>query len=161
MKALKETPEMELLTIQPGNYNRLISMQVMENLLQRYPKIDLVLAANDEQALGCVEAIDAVGRLKEIKVTGIDGNADAATSILQGRLFCYRRLQWARSGLPGNQGCHQASAGEKSPTKSFFPSPSSPKRLRRSGLLQQTKDLFQTGINWSKTPFGENRRKEG
>ena len=38
-------------------------------------------------ALGAIEAIDAVGRLAEIKVSGFDGNNDALRSVKEGRLF--------------------------------------------------------------------------
>jgi len=86
MKAIEETPNVNLLTCQPANYNRLKGMEVMENLLQRYSEIDVVLAANDEQALGCIEAIDAAGRLSKIFVTGCDANYDAVESIAAGRL---------------------------------------------------------------------------
>ena len=58
----------------------------MENLLQQFPKIDAVIATNDEMALGAIEAIDAAKRLKEIKVAGFDGNNDALKSISEGRL---------------------------------------------------------------------------
>jgi ABC-type sugar transport system substrate-binding protein len=56
-------------------------------LLQQFPKIDAVLAANDEMALGAIEAIDAAGKLKNIKVSGFDMNNDALKSIKAGRLL--------------------------------------------------------------------------
>jgi ABC-type sugar transport system substrate-binding protein len=62
-------------------------MQVMENLLQRYPQIDVVLCSNDEMAMGAIEAIDAAGRMKATKVVGIDANPDSSKSIQEGRLF--------------------------------------------------------------------------
>ncbi|RPJ06334.1 MAG: sugar ABC transporter substrate-binding protein, partial [Deltaproteobacteria bacterium] len=46
-----------------------------------------VLCSNDEMAMGAIEAIDAAGRMKEIKVIGIDANPDASRSIQEGRLF--------------------------------------------------------------------------
>lgn len=60
---------------------------VMENLLQRFPHIDAVLCANDEMALGALEAIDAAGRLNEMIVTGFDANRDAVQAVRDGRLF--------------------------------------------------------------------------
>jgi len=120
-RALKETPGMKLLTIQPADYNRLKAMQVMENLLQRYPKIDVVLAANDEQALGCVEAIDAAGRLREIKVTGIDANPDAAHSILAGRQFLSADYNGHDQGYIVTKAAIEYLHGNKIPKKVLLP----------------------------------------
>ena len=46
-----------------------------------------MLAANDEMALGAIEAIDATGRLSKIRVSGFDMNNDALKAIKAGRLF--------------------------------------------------------------------------
>lgn len=85
-RAIKEFPNVKVLTSQTAKFSRVEGMRVMENLLQQFPKIDLVLCANDEMALGAIEAIDAAKRLKEIKVSGFDGNNDAIKSISEGRL---------------------------------------------------------------------------
>ena len=85
-RAIKEFPNVKALTSQTAKFSRVEGMRVMENLLQQFPKIDLVLCANDEMALGAIEAIDAAKRLKDIKVSGFDGNNDAIKSISEGRL---------------------------------------------------------------------------
>lgn len=121
MKAIEETPGIELLTSQPANYNRLMGMQVMENLLQRFPKIDVVLAANDEQALGCVEAIDAAGRLGEIKVTGVDANTDAAQSIMEGRLWATADYSGLGQGYLVTKAAIEYLNGNKIPKKIILP----------------------------------------
>jgi ribose transport system substrate-binding protein len=120
-RAIKDTPGMELLTTQPANYNRLMAMQVMENLLQRYSKIDVVLAANDEQALGCIEAIDAAGRLKEIKVTWVDSNYDAANSIMAGRQFASADYSGHDQGYLATKAAIKFLNGEKIPKKIILP----------------------------------------
>jgi ribose transport system substrate-binding protein len=120
-RALKETPDMKLLTIQPADYNRLKAMQVMENLLQRYPKIDVVLAANDEQALGCIEAIDAAGKLGQIKVTGTDANPDAAASILAGRQFATADYSGHDQGYIVTKAAIEFLRGNKIPKKVMLP----------------------------------------
>jgi ribose transport system substrate-binding protein len=76
----------ELLASQTAKFSRVEGQNVMENLLQQFPKIDAVIAGNDEMALGAIEAIDAAGRLGEIKVSGFDGNNDAKKAIKEGRL---------------------------------------------------------------------------
>lgn len=86
MKAIEEAGA-TLLTSQTAKFSRVEGQNVMENLLQQFPEIDAVICGNDEMALGAIEAIDAVGRLAEIKVSGFDGNNDALRSVKEGRLF--------------------------------------------------------------------------
>ncbi|RPJ11960.1 MAG: sugar ABC transporter substrate-binding protein [Deltaproteobacteria bacterium] len=85
-RAVKEFPNVKVLASQTAKFSRVEGMRVMENLLQQFPKIDGVICANDEMALGAIEAIDAAKRLKDIKVAGFDGNNDAIKSISEGRL---------------------------------------------------------------------------
>jgi len=120
-RAIKDTPGMKLLTTQPADYNRLKAMQVMENLLQRYPKIDVVLAANDEQALGCIEAIDAAGKLGQIKVTGTDANPEAAASIAAGRQFATADYSGHDQGYIATKAALEYLNGNKVPKKVFLP----------------------------------------
>jgi ribose transport system substrate-binding protein len=60
--ALKENPGAKLLASQPGNYQRLQALQVMENLMQSNSQIDGVLAANDAMAVGAIEALDGANK---------------------------------------------------------------------------------------------------
>jgi len=85
-RAIKEFPNVKVLASQTAKFSRVEGMRVMENLLQQFPKIDAVIATNDEMALGAIEAIDAAKKLKDIKVAGFDGNNDAMKSISEGRL---------------------------------------------------------------------------
>ncbi len=85
-RAIKEFPTVKLLTSQTARFSRVEGMRVMENILQQFPQIDGVMCANDEMALGAIEAIDAARRLNNIKVCGFDGNNDAMRSISEGRL---------------------------------------------------------------------------
>jgi len=86
-RALKEHPGIELLASQPGNYRRLPAVQVFENLMQRYPEIDGVVAANDDMAVGVAEALVAAGRGGKTKVVGIDAVPDGAAAIEAGRML--------------------------------------------------------------------------
>ena len=56
----------------------------MENMLQANGDIQAVFAANDEMALGAVEAI--AGASKNILVMGFDATDDAIASIKEGRM---------------------------------------------------------------------------
>ncbi|MGA7324574.1 MAG: sugar ABC transporter substrate-binding protein [Rhodomicrobium sp.] len=83
--ALKEFPDVKLLASQPGNYQRLKALEVMENLIQSHPQIDGVLAANDPMAVGALEALDGAGR--KALVAGINGSPEAIGLIKSGKLL--------------------------------------------------------------------------
>ena len=85
--AIAEFKGVKVLASQTAKYSRVEGMRVMENLVQRFPKIDLVIACNDEMALGAIEALDAAGRLSKTKVTGFDANNDALKSIAEGKML--------------------------------------------------------------------------
>jgi len=86
-RAVKETPGIEVLASQPGQYRRLPAVQVFENLMQRFPQIDAVVSANDDMAVGIAEALAAAGRGANTKVIGIDGIPDATAAIAAGKMF--------------------------------------------------------------------------
>jgi ribose transport system substrate-binding protein len=81
--ALKEAPGTKLLASQPGNYQRLQALQVMENLMQSNSQIDGVLAANDAMALGTVEAFKEA-KLKLPPIVGINAGKEVVELIKAG-----------------------------------------------------------------------------
>lgn len=85
MAAVDEFPDVTLLASQPGNFQRLQALQVMENLLQTYPEIDAVLAANDSMAMGAIEALEAANR--PALVVGLNGTQEAIDAIKAGTLL--------------------------------------------------------------------------
>lgn len=83
---VKQNSGIEVLAQQTALNQRAEGMKVMENLLVRFAKIDWVIAQNDEMALGAVQAIEAAGRQKEIKVSGFDANDDAVKAVSAGKM---------------------------------------------------------------------------
>jgi ribose transport system substrate-binding protein len=82
--ALKEFPNVKLLTSQSANYARKPAADLMNNLLRKYPQIDGILAANDPMALG---ALDALGpNRRTALVVGINASRDAADLIKLGQM---------------------------------------------------------------------------
>jgi len=84
--ALENFPNINLVAQQTAEFNRAIAMDVMQNLLQAHPGVSGVYAANDEMALGALEAIEAAGLGDQILVGGTDANADARQAMRDGRL---------------------------------------------------------------------------
>jgi ribose transport system substrate-binding protein len=81
-------PGVTVIADQVANYTREPALKFMEDMLQRFPagEIDVVYAHNDEMALGAVTALEAAGRLTEVKVVGIDGQETAYEAIRDGRM---------------------------------------------------------------------------
>ncbi|WP_300348044.1 ribose ABC transporter substrate-binding protein RbsB [Clostridium sp.] len=74
----------KFVSIQAADFDRQKGLQVMENILQANPKVQVVFAHNDEMALGAVKAIKASG--SKAMVIGFDGNDDAKDSIENGEM---------------------------------------------------------------------------
>jgi len=83
---LKDT-NIKVLTVQPGNSERALAMNVMQNILLLHPNVDLVFCSNDEMALGALRAVETMRPQTNIKVIGWDGTIDALDSIRKGKLF--------------------------------------------------------------------------
>ena len=123
LRALRDAKGMELLAAQPANYSRLQAVQVMENLVQRFPLVDVVLTSNDEMALGAVEALDAAGRLGKVKVTGVDATPPGVQSILQGRQFATLGFSGFDQGFISIEAAYRFLQGEKLPQQIILPVP--------------------------------------
>ncbi len=76
--------KLNVVASQVGDFDRTKGMTVMENMLQANPDIQAVFAANDEMALGAVEAISGAG--KDVMVVGFDATDDAIAAIKDGRM---------------------------------------------------------------------------
>ena len=76
--------KMKVVASQVANFDRAQGMSVMENMLQANGNIKAVFAANDEMALGAMEAITGAG--KNIMVVGFDATDDAIQSIKEGKM---------------------------------------------------------------------------
>lgn len=62
----KKYPNIKILDVQPGDWNKQKSLSVMENYLQKYKQIDAVYTADDDMMLGAMQAYKESGR-KDIK----------------------------------------------------------------------------------------------
>ncbi len=83
-EVLKKAPGIQVLASTTAKYNRQQAMKVMEDLLTRFPQIDMALCANDVMALGAKEAIQDARR--KILVAGIDAIPEALEAVRKGEL---------------------------------------------------------------------------
>lgn len=85
-EAISKFSDIKIVAKQAADFDRATAMKVMENILQANPEIDGVYAANDEMALGCLEAIEAAGRLNKITLIGCDDIDDMKNAIKAGKV---------------------------------------------------------------------------
>lgn len=69
-----------------ANYDRAEGMKVTEDWIQSFPKFEGIIAANDQMALGALEALKGANRLKGVLISGVDGVPDALTAIKAGEM---------------------------------------------------------------------------
>ena len=70
-----------------GNWERAQGSALMEEWLNNYENIDLVISNNDDMGLGAIDAIERNNNIKGIKVVGIDGTKEALEAINEGKLL--------------------------------------------------------------------------
>lgn len=89
MKGIAAYPEIQIIYEQDGAWLRRKGLEIMENALQRFEKIDLVYGHNDPMAMGAYIAAKNANRHQEMYFLGIDGLPGAeggAQAVLNGEL---------------------------------------------------------------------------
>ena len=86
MEILEGTPNLKVIASQSGNFTRAEGQPVMESFLKAHDKIDILLAHNDDMALGAIDAIKAAGKVpgKDIIIVGCDAPKTAFDAIIAG-----------------------------------------------------------------------------
>jgi ribose transport system permease protein len=87
LNGIEAHPGIKVVASQTANWERARAYTVAENLLQAHPDLDAIFAANDEMALGSLEAVAAARRLDQVAIIGFDAIPDAIDNIRSGRLL--------------------------------------------------------------------------
>ena len=79
-------PNFKVIASQTGNFTRAEGQAVMESFLKAHDDIDVLLAENDDMALGAIDAIKAAGKVpgKDIIIVGCDSVKAAFDAIVAG-----------------------------------------------------------------------------
>lgn len=86
-QVLKDQPGIELLDHQTANWDRTAAFPIVQAWLAKYgPRVTAVWAANDDMALGALEALRAAGLAGKIPVVGVDGIPEAVAAIAKGEM---------------------------------------------------------------------------
>ena len=81
-------PNFKVIASQTGNFTRAEGQAVMESFLKAHADIDVLLAENDDMALGAIDAIKAAGKVpgKDIIIVGCDSVKAAFDAIVAGEM---------------------------------------------------------------------------
>lgn len=104
-----------------ANWSRAEAMTKMEQVIGTGKNIDVVIANNDEMALGAIEALKSAGKLKDVPVVGIDATATGVAAVQSGEMamtvFQNAKLQ----GEKAVEIAQKAAAGEQLETYYWIP----------------------------------------
>ena len=115
-QALMES-EVVILETQACDWDSDRAKAVMENWLIVYDDIDGVWCANDNMALGAIEALTAAGLNGKVKVVGVNGVSEAVNAIESGDMVCsIGNNGWLQAGY-GLAYAHAALTGKFSTEK--------------------------------------------
>ncbi|WP_203932570.1 sugar ABC transporter substrate-binding protein [Virgisporangium ochraceum] len=85
--SLKKNPGVQLLDQQAANFSRAEALTVTKTLLTKHgDKVKGIWAANDDMALGALEALQQAGLTGKVAVVGIDAVPDAVRAVQNGTM---------------------------------------------------------------------------
>lgn len=85
---LGENTGVTLLAEQTANWSASEAMDIVETWLTKYPDVDAIWCANDDMAIGAIQALEAAGLAGKVLVCGADGIPGAKDAIKEGTMSC-------------------------------------------------------------------------
>ncbi len=116
-QAMKETSGIELVGEENADWDRTKGLNVMQNLLVAHPDVTGVWSANDQMALGAVEALRSAGKIGQIPIVGVDGADEAVQGIIKGEYAATVSQEGTREGYYGLVIPYKAYMGQLDPLK--------------------------------------------
>jgi ABC-type sugar transport system substrate-binding protein len=111
-EGIKAFGDIEVVAEQPADFDRTKGLDVMTNLMTKYPDLVGVFAENDEMALGAVQALGKKAG-DTVKVVGFDGTADGIKAIEAKTMLASIAQQPTELGKVAVQNAVKAAKGEK------------------------------------------------
>jgi ABC-type sugar transport system substrate-binding protein len=116
----KQAPGLNIVASLPGDWDSLKAANITNDTLQRSPDLVAIFCANDDMALGALEAARSAGKDKLI-VIGVDGNSNAVKSIKAGRLNASVAQLPYLVGMQAVENVKKALAGDKVQEMTYVP----------------------------------------
>ncbi|RQD77605.1 MAG: sugar ABC transporter substrate-binding protein [Candidatus Syntrophonatronum acetioxidans] len=85
-KVFDNSEKVDLVSVQPGNWDRNTAYNVATNLIQAHPDLKGIFSCNDVMALAAADAMKAAGKRDEMVIVGVDFIPEAQEAIKDGKL---------------------------------------------------------------------------
>lgn len=119
LDALSAFPEVRLVESVTGYYQRAPAREAALGLLERHPKLEALLVANDLMAMGVLQALDETRR--DLLMVSVNGTPDAVSAIKQGRLLASAAFDTLGFGCLGMEAAARFLRGESVPRRIVLP----------------------------------------
>jgi ribose transport system substrate-binding protein len=114
-------PNVNVLSIQPSDWDPVKGMKVMENWLTAFPEIDVFMCVSDGVTLGALEPIRNSGRADKIKIFSYDGDTQTSELIKSGEIVADLLTGSKRIGYWNIAVGAMLANGQKLPQKVYLP----------------------------------------
>ncbi len=79
-------PKADIVAVMTTDWDRMKSMNITLDILNREPKLDVIFSASDVMTMGSVEALRVANHQNKVILVSVDGIKDGRTAILNGRM---------------------------------------------------------------------------
>lgn len=86
-EVIKDHPNIEIVAFQEAQYRRDLAREIMQNVFQAHPDINVVVSSGDQMTLGAYDAAKEAGIEKNIKFIGNGCSKEGWQAIKDGQLF--------------------------------------------------------------------------
>lgn len=114
LDVIAKYPGLKIVDIENGMWQRDKSFMITSNWLINHPDIGMIVANNDEMAIGAAKACEEAGN-RNILIAGIDATPDAVSKVENGSLAATIFQDNYRQGYTAAQTAMQAALGESVP----------------------------------------------
>jgi ribose transport system substrate-binding protein len=87
MEGIKGASNVKIIDKQSNDFDPTKAVEVTQTLLQKHPKVDIMLAQTDPEAVAAARVIKEQGRQDGIKVIGIGGSIEGTAAVASGELY--------------------------------------------------------------------------
>ncbi len=142
-EGMKKYPGLKIVASQPADFNQEKAYNVTMNLVLAHPDVDAIFGHNDDNTVGAMRALKAMGKLKKvgekghIYIVGIDGIKQALDAIRQGYIDCTISQEPVMMGEKSVEFAIKYLKGEKIPKHYYTP------------FTPVTKDNVDKRSNWA------------
>lgn len=119
LKAAGDYPNINIVEVQTGEYQRTPAYDVMRSLLARHPDIDGIISANDMMSLGVIDALHETRR--KIPLVSINGTPDAISAVKSGDLLSTTDFSTLGFGAVAAEAALRYIAGRSVPPEIMLP----------------------------------------